>query len=675
MSTVNRFSVQEKRGLADKQMLRGTKEADVDPPELQIQLLPATADDLGNQVKKIDRNLPIDVKVHRFPNWDTPDNALVKVQLEVNGSLVGAERSAYRPLPAAWFDAPWVLPSANTASEGEYELKVYYQVRTNKEWSLPVTYRVDITPPAANRTLTVPANLKELGLTPEWFEQAGVSYVELTYPVDYMGAKILDEVEFRMGTAPVLEGSYLIDTVILDTLAKPPQTQKLTEALAETLVGEEEAEWYFFVLVRDRKGNASTISQPFSVTGSMLPAPRDLAVVVEKHDDDGKLLLNDILGEPEARFNFLNFKTGDELRYRFYENAPIDVPIDSVPLNRKLAYGDIYNGTLQGTAKLYWSVKRKTSLYPKAGPALKDLVFDFRKPGLPVDPVNPPKPDDPDLNLHKPSAQGLGTKLPNRLTERDVAAGTFEVGFKVHEGHKKDDRAELHIDGVPVPEEDGGVITLDGTETDGDRLVFEIKSSVLTQVGHKIGARFSYVLTHPLNLNDAKSDFQLVDILLTKGVLPKPALADAEDVGDGPEIGCFQLKWNDELSAYAVKIDVPADERMANVPMDFFCYGFTNKKGPNGENIKGDPIPEAFALVQKTPTEAEAKAGFSFYVTHEVFGLIINGWMDLICRAKVEGRLTFSEANLFRIGMFDIGGDDVFCEMPPVNKTNPKTKP
>lgn len=502
------------------------------------------------------------------------------------------------------------------------------------------------------------------GFTAEYFDAN--ANVLLAYPGNYGDPKIDDVIEFMLAEYNAsgnvdFDTARLIGTAVRLTPTTPLQTTNLTKAFLEN--GGDEGERAIFVYATDRKGNKSLASPPVKVDVSLVPAPKNETVAVPLHDDDNLILLADAQTPVSAVFGYDNFQKNDKLRVSLGNEPLGDIDVDAVPFSFPLTYKQLFNGDLGvKTVDLKYQVRRNNKFYPST-PASKTLNVDFRKPGLPVDPENPGTPGSPDLRLPLVTVYGTDRLEPNKLNVRDLATGAIVVA-PIYEGHKEFDRVQLRFVGVEVPESDGGVVILDGKETDDTVLEFKIPGAFIGDLGNDRNAFVDYIISHVDNETTTISPRQKVEVHITSSVMVQPDFLGYGNGPDGPELHCGSLVEDPDTALQSVEVKFSGDSRLADVDVKFYVQGYENVQDGTGKNIPGDIILDAASMVEKTPDGDEASTGFSVFFPWQVFDKIRQGqgWCTLHCSAKLEGYTTPSEPLWFKVGMFD-PNDGEFCPL------------
>ena len=604
-------------------------------------------------------------RVPKFADWDLDDNRLVTMQLKLGNADVGTALTGRRPLAETWFDQRITLPAGYTDKAGEHRVWILLTVSFNEGESEDFVFNVDILPPSLTAQTVVPDRIKSEGITAEYFDD--IPHVLLSYPGNYGDAKIDDVIEFMLAEYNAsgdvdFDTERVIGRAVLLTPSTPLQTTNLTKAFLE--LGDDEGKRAIFVYATDRKGNKSLACPPVEVDVSLIPAPKNQAVTVALHDDDDLILLTDAQEPVSAEFNYDNFQEGDEIRVWVGEELLGDIPVNSVPFDLELTYRQLFNEDLgPKTIDLEWQVRRNNKFYPRDRREKKPLNIDLRKPGMPVDPDKPGTPGSPDPRLQPVTVFGVNRLEPNRLGILDLQEGAT-VFVRIHEGHKAGDRIQIRYMGVDILEDEGGVVTLVGGETEETVFKLKIPGEILREAGNQPDGFVDYWISHEgVNETIAVAPRQRVVSYMAPGVMVKPDFGKYDVGDDGPELHCGSLVVNPDTARKAVEVKFSGDTRLQDVDVKFYVQGYENaKEDGTDKNIPGDIILDAAAMVEKTPNEDEASTGFSVFFPWEVFDKIRDGWCTLHCSAKLDGYTTPSDPKQFRVGMFNPGNGD-FCDL------------
>jgi hypothetical protein len=281
------------------------------------------------------------------------------------------------------------------------------------------------------------------------------------------------------------------------------------------------------------------------------------------------------------------------------------------------------------------------------------------KPGEQPDPDNPGLPGSPDPKLNVVNVKGVNARL-NYLSKHDTVSGATASAL-IYKGHKKDDEIEFHYQGVALPT----VLKLDGAETDDDVLEVHLPADYIAGGGNNKQMRVGYTVYHTdVNETIAVAADQHVDVYVDEIPMPQPDFKVTGDPGngDGETVYCDSLVRDPDTNNVVVEVTFAPNAKFANEKVSFFIQGFETVVDA-GQNKPGLSIEGASASVEKTPTAAEAAAGFSVFFAHDVFEKIFNGWCELHCGSIQDGYYTRSEPLMFRVTMNH--GDGSYCELPP----------
>ncbi|MDR6609600.1 hypothetical protein [Pseudomonas synxantha] len=665
MTIIEQSGTLKTSSLRKRRKLRVPGPTDYDAPEVVSPvLLGATDDDEGNQVHSRDQGLQMVLKFANLPAGGNPDGTRVRVQAKWDGTLIGNIVEGTTPLPPDWADDKRLtIPAGYTDRPGAHQLVYRVTFGLNGKDSDPITIHVDDQAPTLADTVTYPDQIESEGFTAEYFEDVS-PHALLSYKDTYAGAKTGDKFEFWMGAIGAngepTASSTLIETVELESPRQALETTKLTRALITI----DEGTIDLFAYVTDRKGNRSLASPPVTVPVSMIPLPKNLTldIVLESGDiTDRVILFRDAQVPVHGRHQFLNWRADDKLR-RTIGNQPakvIDIPSEP-PFVDPITYRELLDdGNLDLKYLEYkYQIQRGNKLVPET-PITKILKVHLDKPGEQPDPDNPGLPGSPDPKLNKVNVKGVFFR-DNYLIKQDASLGAI-ARFLIYDGHKKDDEVEGHYHGVPLPT----VLTLNGSEQNGDYLEIPIPAEFVADGGNNKQMRVGYTVYHrDVNNTVAVAVDQLVDVYVDEITMPAPAFKVTGDPGngDGDTVYCDSLVRDPDTGKVAVEVTFAPDAKFADKEITFFIQGFENVVVA-GQNKPGPVIDGAFATVFKTPSATEAAAGFSVFFEHDVFQTIFNGWCELSCTTKQDGYTTPSEPLLFRVTMNH--GDDSYCQLPP----------
>ncbi|MHC8291311.1 hypothetical protein ACYZUD_31790 [Pseudomonas sp. XS1P51] len=625
-----------------------------DPATLpNVQLLPATADDPGDQLKAGDRIFPLDVHILPFPDASSPDRELVTVQLMWDGSLVGAPQNFRTPLADINTEFPmkFTLADEYINNPGPHKLSYKQTYGANETFATDLLVNIDMAAPVPVGKVKVPSEVEVDGvISKSYLDTHGFVLLSIN---EYGGAKIDDKIEFRYGKS--IAASRLIEVVVRDTLAKPMETKKLTKEF----IGTEEGEHSLFYRLLDRKDNASAYSE-FLVLGVMLSdPPQNLKLDVELHDDDNKILVEDAQTPVTVVLTYDNWLRGDRLVLSVDGQIPsIETDITQLPFVMPLTYKYLQNGN-DGpkTVPLNYQVKRGSLSFPKVTTP-KDLNIDLVSP-VPVDPENPGLPGFPHPDLLPVTVQGTATSDPNKIRAADLVADV-DASVLIYKGHKPGQVVSLHWNGPPVPADPvkgkGGVYTLDGSETDATILTFTIKADLITAGGNDVDLLVHYNVEHPLNENFNRSQDAIVDVHIVAAVIPKPTFMHTVGGINGPTLYCLSMR-KDSFSNWVIEVQVPGGEnQLADQDLEFVYQGYLNDTSDPVDDKPGAAIPGNTVTVLKTPSAVEARDGFVVQVPYAPFAITDNGWGQISYTAKIDGQPASTESDMTKVTMRIAGG-------------------
>ncbi|CAI8842779.1 Multicopper oxidase [Pseudomonas sp. IT-196MI5] len=666
MTIVEKTNTLKTSSLRSRKKPRVPGPADYDAPGVESPvLLGPTDDDPGNQVKSQDQGLAVSLTFANLPAGDNPDKTRVRVQAKWGGTLIGNIVEGLTPLPANWADDKrLVIPADKTDEPGEHEVRYNVKFGLNGKDSDPITIHVDKEAPTLSEAVTYPDEIKKDGFTHEYFEDVS-AHALLSYKDTYAGAKTDDLFEFWMGKIG-LDGKPTADSTLIETVKLVSPRQALeTKKLTRALITVDEGTIDLFAYVTDRKGNRSLASPPVTVPISMIPMPKDLTLdIVLEHGDvtDRAILFRDTQVPVHGKHKFLNWRAGDKLRRQIASQPAkvIDIPsappfIDDITYKELLDDGNLDLKNLE----YKYQIQRGNKLIPGT-PIVKVLKVHLDKPGeQPDNPDDPGLPGSPDPKLNVVNVKGLNPR-PNYLNAHDKVLGA-KVRMLIYKGHKEDDVIEFYYDGALIPK----TLTLDGTETDETILEGDIPPNYIAGGGNNKQMRVGYIVCHP-GVNDtiAVAVDQHVDVYVDEIFMPQPGFKVTGDPGngDGETVYCDSLVRDPDTNKVAVEVVFAPDAEFEGKNISFAIQGYENVVD-GGNNKPGITIEGAFARVEKKPTLAEAKAGFSVFFEHTVFQTIFNGWCELTCASIQDGYYTRSESLLFRVTMNH--GDGSYCELPP----------
>ncbi|WP_223556521.1 hypothetical protein [Pseudomonas sp. BF-R-01] len=630
---------QEQRLYNNKVMLANQEPPPNDPPSLpNTTLLPATADDPGQQLQYKDRVFPLVVDVPFFPDASSPDPERVTVQLKWDGTLFGPVQDFVTPLTsdeiAAKFPMKFEVNVGRINVPGPHLLSYHQTYGPNDARTEDLEINIDMDPPVPVGKVGVPAEIEaDLTITKAYLDTHG--FVKLTCR-EWGGAKIGDEIEFRYGRS--IPNSRLIERIVRNDLSILPSTDKLNKAF----IGSAEGDYSLFFVLFDRKGNPSLLSEFLTLDVVLSDPPANQTLQVALHDDDDQILVEDAQTPVIAKISYDNWQPQDRLLLSVDGQPAINVAVTQVPFSLPLPYKYLHNGNVgPKTVPLLWQIQRNKLFHPKT-PTPKDLNIDLDSP-LPIDPDNPGLPGFPHDKLLPVTVQGTVTTDPNKIRAVDLVADV-DAQVLIYEGFKTGQVVSLYVEGVAVPEDPanvrgkGGVWTMDGTETAATMLTFTIAPEIFEASGNNPATKVHYNVTHSLNENFNRSKDQEVDVFLVPVTIPKPKFLHTVTGLWGPTLGCRSIK-DDSLLGKVIEVEVPGGElRLANQDLSFVYQGYANDLSTPGDNKPGPVIPGNTVTVTKRPTPDEARDGFLVKIPYAQFAVTNDGWGDLKYTALIDGQ-------------------------------------
>lgn len=614
-----------------------------------VLLLPATADDPGNQLKAGDQNADLRVFVGKFPDATSPDREIVSVQLYWDGSPLGDAQTFETPLanPDAKFPMEFIVPQKNLRDSGPHQINYLQKFGENSEFAADLEINIDNIAPKPAGQVIVPQEVKDEGaITKSYLDTHG--FVHLEIPEYAGGAKIGDVGEFRYG--PAIAVSRLVERVERLDVSMPIETSKLTK----DFIGNEEGEQSLFYRLYDRKDNVDGYSD-FLVLGVVLSdPPLNVLLDVGLHDDDKLITVEDGQTPVTGVLTYDNWLRGDRLVMSVDGQAPINVEVSNTPpFVADLSYKYLQNGN-DGlkVSRLVYQIKRGAYLYPKTAIS-KDLNIDFRAP-VPIDPENPGLPGGPHPDLDPVTVQGSVTTEANKIRVVDLVA-EVDAFVPIYTGHAAGHVVTLHWQGVDVPADPvkgkGGVYTLDGSEDDTTVLRFTIKPEFIRLGGNDIDLLAHYNVEHTVNENFNRSLNREVDVHVVDAVIPKPVFQHTVDGIDGPTLYCSAIR-RDTLNNPVIEVEIPGGElQLANQDLKFVYQGYSIA----ADNCPGPVIPGNTVTVNKKPTPDEAQDGFIVQIPYHQFSVTNNGWGEITYQAQLDGQPATGESDKTKVTM-RIGG-------------------
>lgn len=555
--TVYKQNTNEDPGRAAIKAIRAAKSARAaTPPELQGLLENVPGDD-PNKLPKARQGVDNDVIINSVLELTppTPPGRSVELQLLWDDLPVGEPISVKTPI------APMqtlVLPALYTITEGPHRLsyRVKY-VEDIADFHTPVQIIIDKTAPnkdAQAAAIILPPEYADKRITIERLDANPL--VPLTIP-QHTDRKTGDVAGVFMG--PSYPGSFIGSYVTPDD-SDSAMTVDLQKLQIEN--GREGKRIIYYQWI-DRVGNeAQQPSVPLNVVVELTAAPANLKPlsVPEAPAPDHLITIKDAFPHVAVVIEegYDNIGTEDEVSLSF-DNIPQPRKraSDGVPMIFDIPYAHVKrNGLGPRAAAVGYSVWRGTQEYPELTPV--PVNVDLRRPGtLPPDPENP---DTGNPNLAQVSVQAAVTTEPNKFELVDAGQdGTATTA--IDDVRENGDIYQLFMGGVAVP---GARYVVDGSESDGDPVIFTIPHAFMTAQGNNPDAKVHYEITNPLipDGNPNSSVRRSVSVYIVAVTLPTPKINfTVMDSGD-EFLTCSSLRSVAGQGHVAV-VTVPGGEPLA----------------------------------------------------------------------------------------------------------------
>ena len=637
MTVLKLLSPEQNRARYSAMRARGFT-ADPEPPKLHDdnKLLDDEVDDEKNQLPLKYQGALLKVLLPRFAAADDPTVTPGKLQLRLNGTLVGSKVDYETPVDPATTEFELTLPSGWLATAGAHELSCAISHGGNPAESQKLTFFVDNKAPLPNGRPKVPAEVENEGITKAYMDANGFVLVTLE---DWLEKRIGDTVECRFGTS--LPVSTLVGT---KTLVEADLTLPVEFQLTSEIIGPEEVRKSLFYYLVDRKGNKSTQSE-FTELDVSWTTPPDALVdpSVPLFDGDTGTKMIDLADAQTLtgvgvgiEVEYLNYEKGSDFLITTFDGIRLpDKLISAFPIYGDAPYSAVYNGNLGSkTVPVSYQIRRNGKFYPST-PLTKNVLVDLRRPGDGEGGENP----HPTLALA--TVKGAVTAGNNILRKEDENQ-PVKVSVPVFTDAKDKDVVTLIWKDVELTDDQGGVLELDGTET-GD-LVFDVEWSVVSGAGNARVLPVTYKITNPdVNHNAVYSRAQNVDVLIRPGVVPELKIQHL-DPDFTNWLNCNSLQ-PDTLLIKCVEVTVAAGElQLADQELEFNYTGYSDATGAT-------PIPGVVETVKFKPTVQQATDGFVVKFPYKQFLDTGSAWGACKYTAIIDGHPTESNQHLVRVHM------------------------
>lgn len=624
-------------------ILRNSPKAEFKPPVLDDDnpLLPDEVDDEPNQLHKKYQGFALKVNVLRFEGADDDPPVDGFIRLSWDGTQQGTPYPYKTPLDAAIIEIPMELPAGLTNVSGPHVLSYVLNHGGNTKDIPDLRINIDTTLPDVSSPVTLPAEVEANGITKPYLDAN--DFVLITMP-KVADIKIGDKYECYFGsTVPIPE--FVGDFTVTDPL------EAVTFKLTTAMIGTEEGEKAIFYYREDRKGNRSQVSDFKRVNVTLTDPPANLKdPSIPVFDDDTapkKIDLADARMRPGVGIidKYDNYVEGDELVVTV---DGVEVPAKEIagfPTYVPVPYSYWHNGDLgEKTIEVSYQIKRGTIRHPASNPPKNAaVVVDLRRPG------EGEGPEDPSPDFLPVDVQGAGGNPINVLTVLDKDEDV-DVTVVAYPGIKGGDIATLIWNGVEVTDDEGGVLPLNGTETD---LVWTIDWSVVDVGGNGTEVPVTYKVTNPdVNDNEERSMPREVDVFIRPGSVPRATFQHLDP--DFDYLNCPSLQTHPVFTK-CIEVFIPGGEpQLEGQTLTFTYQGYSDSAG-------NTVIPNNKDEVKYQPNSSDVQNGFTIRFPYQQFLNTGNAWGAVSYDAVIDGRPTPSERHLVRVLMRN--GDTTPCSI------------
>lgn len=608
-------------------------------------LLPATADDPGNQIPRDLQGLPLKVNVPRPPRADDDPPIEGYIELMWKGSRLRSTRLDYiTPLDPSILVFERTLPEELTLEEGEHELSYHLWQGGNTGVVTPVKVNVDRTPPLPTTEVIVPPEVDRDGITKKYLDDNG--FVLITVP-EYVVRRLDDVVRCYIGSNLPL--GTLIGEVVRTDLTIPLEF-KLTAPMLDDVEGLRA----IYYNITDRKGNLSLNSAYKRLNVTLTDPPENLQLPDLPQYSDSLIDLEDAqMGVGVGIVNeYTNYLEGDQLSVTWDGQLQAAVIIPGFPFHVTVPFRAVFNGDPgDKTVEVSYQIKRKNAFHPLVPIKRDNIAVDLRKPGGPVD---PDKPGNPNPDLAIVSVQGDAGGPANVLTAAD-STGPVVVTAAIYSSPKENDEIQLYWKGEPVSEADGGVIKI-GT-TPPTSLTFNVAWSVIDAASNGNPILAHYVISHDVNDNVDISLPRNVDVYIRPGTVPKQEFQHLDPDASSPFLNCGSLRTDAVKGTVVEVLVLGGEDQLADQELTFIYQGYSDAAGATTKLGTKEEV-------KYRPTSQEAADGFIVKIPYDpAIKTTENAWGDVTYSAVIDGRDTPSGRHLVRVYVADPSNPGGTCPL------------
>ncbi|SEM74297.1 hypothetical protein SAMN04487857_104335 [Pseudomonas sp. ok272] len=547
----------------------------------------------------VDNNVTIEEVLEISP--PPPPGRPVVLQLLWGGNLVGTPLTVTTPVDTSQV---LVLPANTTVSEGFFPLSYRLSYAGNPtDYAPPVLIRIDKEAPNRNspgELITLPAEYADGRITKERLDANPI--ITLTIPL-HPDRRTGDTADVYMGASS--PGMFIGRYTAPDS-STSEMTVELTKAQVEN--GREGDRIIYYVLT-DRTGNVGPNSKELDVKVELTAAPSNLKPleVPEAPDPENLITIKDAYPDVGVVINeYDSVGSLDEIAL-LWDGIPQARKFarDGFPVIFDVSYEHVKrNGLGPRAVSVSYSVWRGLQEYPETTPV--PVNVDLRRPGtLPPDPENP---EIGNPNLAPVTVQAAKTTDPNKFELID--AGEDGTASTIIDDVRDDgDVYQLYWGGVPVP---GGQYIVDGSESDGDSIEFNIPGDFITEQGNNPAVPVHYTITNPAlpDNNENPSLRQPVSVYVVRVTLPTPKILHTENFGGVDFVTCKSLR-SIPIVGWAAVVEVPGGGPLIpGMVLAFTWSGVTH-------DADGNPVEVPDFTFNRPLVGNEHVDGFTVYLPHD----------------------------------------------------------
>ncbi|MBV7572329.1 hypothetical protein KW846_06455 [Pseudomonas sp. PDM32] len=640
---ISKLTSAEENALAYRRLRYSAELIVAAPPELDPAKNPLLANEPDDEINQLHKNYQgkeLRIFVHQFDQSQDPIATDGFIQLRWNGSLVGEPWRYRTPVPPLAFPFELDLPAEFTTDKGRYELS--YRINHGGNTGAlvtPLTINIDTDFPAPIKP-TVPVT----EITKDYLDVNG--HVPVTCPLT-PDNRIGDVIRAWYGESEADPDKVLIGTQTLVDPITAPVFQ-----LTETMLGGEEGLHEIWTDHCDRKGNQSPASDKLVLDVVLTLTPVLVPAAVPLFEDDGVISLIDAQTQPGVGVGIIdeykNFVDGRDWLLITWDGLSQEGKlIDRFPFFIDVPFKDVYNGVAyQDDVPVTLQIRRGARLHPDT-PLTTFVNKDLRRPGV----IDPDKPGPPDDFLPLVIALGAVSQEINHIYRVDENE-PVNVHVPLYDGAVANECLQLYWDGVLVPESDGGIYTVTGSEGGDFEVVFSVSWTFVEAQGNNANTLLHYRAYDAVSANYAVSESQSVNVRIHDRVISDPEIQHL-DVDFG-YLNCTSLRLGLD-GKMSVVVFIPPDPAFKDrvVTLEYQAYA-------DEEGLIELPVRDRVAY---TISKQETIDGAYVNIPYRVFEETGSAFGAIKYTTVIDGYLSTSERQLVRVLMRD--GDGTSCKFAP----------